>query len=86
MYHFVFPLRYKRSVITEEIEESLKDIGLKISERYEINFVEIGYESDKVHFLVQSVPSLSVSEITRKLKSITTKQLFQRHPEIKEKL
>jgi len=86
LYHFVFPLRYKRSVITEEIEESLKDIGLKISERYEINFVEIGYESDKVHFLVQSVPSLSVSEITRKLKSITTKQLFQRHPEIKEKL
>jgi len=51
-----------------------------------MNFVEIGYESDHVHFLVQSVPSLSVSEIARKLKSNTAKQLFQRHPEIKVKL
>ena len=86
LYHFVFPLKYRRSVITEEIGESLKEICKGISERYEINFVEIGYESDHVHFLVQSVPHLSVSEITRKLKSITAKQLFQHHPEMKVKL
>ncbi len=86
LYHLVFPLKYRRSVITEEIGESLKDICIEISERHEMNFVEIGYESDHVHFLVQSVPSLSVSEIARKLKSITAKQLFHRHSEIKAKL
>ena len=59
---------------------------MQISERYEIHFVEIGYESDYVHFLVQSVPKLSVSEIVRTIKSITVKQLFQRHPEIEAKL
>ena len=80
------PLKYRRSVITEEIGERLKDICIEISERYEMNFVEIGYKSDHVHFLVQNVPSLSVSEIARKLKSNTAKQLFQRHPEIKVKL
>ena len=86
LYHLVFPLKYRRSVITKEIGESLKDICIEISERYEINFVEIGYEPDHVHFLVQSVPSMSLSEIAMKLKSITAKQLFQRHPEIKAKL
>jgi REP element-mobilizing transposase RayT len=86
LYHLVLPLKYRRSVITEEIGESLQAICIEMSERYEINFVEIGYESDHVHFLVQSVPSLSVSEIAKKLKSITAKQLFQRHPEIKAKL
>ena len=64
----------------------MKKICIEISERYEINFVEIGYEPDHVYFLVQSVPSLSVSVITRKLKSITAKQLFQKHLEIKVKL
>ena len=39
-----------------------------------------------VHFLVQSVPSYSVSKMIRMLKSITAKQLFQRFPEIKAKL
>ncbi len=86
LYHLVCPLKYRKSVITKEIGESLQEICLQISERYEINFVEIGYESDHVHFLVQSVPNLNVSEITKTIKSITAKQLFQKHPEIKAKL
>lgn len=86
LYHIVCPLKYRKEVITKEIGESLKEICLEISERYEIHFVEIGYESDHVHFLVQSVPGLSVSEITRTIKSITAKQLFNRHPEIEAKL
>ena len=86
LYHIVCPLKYRRDVITNEIGESLKEICLQISERYEIHFIEIGYEPDHVHFLVQSVPTMNVSEITRAIKSITAIQLFQRHPEIKAKL
>ena len=48
-----------------------------------MNFVAFGYEIDRVPFLLNSVPSISVSDLTKKLKSITAKQLFQRHPEIK---
>jgi REP element-mobilizing transposase RayT len=86
LYHLVFPLKYRKSAITKEIGEGLKDICLEISERYELHFIEIGYESNHVHFLVQSVPNYSVSKMIRMLKSITAKQLFQRFPEIKAKL
>jgi REP element-mobilizing transposase RayT len=86
LYHLVFPLKYRKKVITKEIGESLKEICFEISERYEVHFIKIGYEPDHVHFLVQSVPSICVSEIVRILKSISAKQLFQRHPEIKAKL
>jgi REP-associated tyrosine transposase len=86
LFHIVCPLKYRREVITSEIGESLKEICLQISERYEIHFIEIGYEPDHVHFLVQSVPTMDVSEIARSIKSITAKRLFQRHPEIKAKL
>jgi len=86
LYHLVFPIKYRKAIITQSIGESLKDICIEISKRYEINFIEIGYEPDHVHFLVQSIPSISVTEITMSLKSITAKQLFQRHPEIKAEL
>ena len=86
LYHIVCPLKYRNGVITEEIGVTLKEICLGISERYEIHFIEIGYEIDHVHFLVQSVPKLSVSGIARTIKSITAKQLFQRHPEIELEL
>ena len=85
LYHIVCPLKYRRDVITNDIGESLKEICLQISERYEIHFIEIGYEPDHVHFLVQSVPTMNLSEIIRAIRSITAKQLFQRHPEFKVK-
>ena len=86
LYHLVFPLKYRKKVITEEIGEGLKEICIEISERYEINFVEIGYEEDHVHFLVQSVPMVSVQSIVQKLKSLTAREIFSRNPEVKHVL
>ena len=82
----VFPIKYRKSVITEEVGQSLKQICLDLSERYEIHFVEIGYEADHGHFLIQSVPTLSVSKIVRSVKSITAKEIFRRHRLVQERL
>ena len=35
-----------------------------------------------VHFLVQSVPKLSLTKIIRTIKSITAKEIFARYPEV----
>ena len=86
LYHIVIPLKYRKKVINKEVGETLIDLCFGISERYEVQFVEVGYESDHVHFLVQSVPSYSVSKMVTMLKSITAKELFRLHPEIKEML
>ncbi|MDR1054517.1 MAG: IS200/IS605 family transposase [Prevotellaceae bacterium] len=77
LYHIVLPIKYRRLVITEVLGKSLREICMEISARYEINFVEIGYESDHVHFLIQSILKYSVSEIVMKLKSLTAKRLTQ---------
>ena len=86
LYHIVLPIKYRRKVITDIIGGSLKSICMEISARYEINFIEIGYESDHVHFLLQSIPTYSVSEIVIKFQSITALELIKKHPEIKEQL
>ena len=86
MYHLVLPLKFRRKAITASVGKTLKAICLGIEERYEIFFLEIGYEEDHVHFLVQSVPTNCVDEIVRVVKSITAKELFKRHPEVKKKL
>jgi len=86
LYHMVFPIKYRRSVISKEVGESLKQICIEISEQYEIHFVEIGYEGDHIHFLTQSVPKLNVSKIVGSVKSITAKEIFRRHPIVKEQL
>ena len=77
LYHLVFPLKYRRKAISEKVGETLKKICLDISARYEVEFIEIGYEKDHVHFLVQSVPSYPVTKMVTMLKSIMGKELFR---------
>ena len=86
LYHFVCPAKYRRIVFSINVEQSLKEICLEISKRYDIAFIEIGTDQDHVHFLIQSVPMESPTKIIRTVKSITAKEIFKRQPEVKQKL
>lgn len=86
MYHIVCPTKYRRKVISEKVDRTLKQICLEIEERYDIYFLEIGADRDHVHFLVQTIPKYSVTQLIKIIKSITAKQIFAQCPEIKEKL
>jgi len=86
LYHLVCPIKYRRSVLSDEVEISLIEVCKNISSRFEIHFVEIGADENHVHFLIQSVPMMSVKSIAQTVKSITAKELFRLHPEVKQKL
>jgi putative transposase len=86
MYHFVLVAKYRRIVITDEVDALLRDICLEISKRFEIRFLEIGVEGDHVHFLIQSVPTYSPTNIVTKVKSIIAREIFLKVPSVKKKL
>ena len=86
LYHYVCPANYRRVVFSEAVDRSLKEVCIEISKRYEIEFIEIGTDKDHVHFLIQSVPMMSPTQIMRTVKSITAKEIFRLHPEVKQKL
>lgn len=84
LYHLVCPVKYRRDAITAEVAETLKKVCLEISKRYEIHFVEIGVDEDHAHFLLQSVPMMLPSSMVQIIKSITAKEVFSKHPEVKK--
>lgn len=73
-------------MFNKTVDESMKDICLEISKRYEIRFLEIGIDKDHVHFLVQSVPKQSPTQIITTVKSLTAREIFRKHPEVKQQL
>ena len=83
LYHLVFPTKYRRKVITSEVEETLKQLCIGISQRYEIKILELGSDEDHVHFLIQSVPNTSITRIVTVLKSITAQEIYKTHQEVK---
>jgi len=86
LYHLVFPAKYRRAVIDEKVDACLKGMCLEIAKRYEISFLEIGTDKDHVHFLVQSVPTYSVTKLVRVIKSLTAREIFRSCPEVKKQL
>jgi putative transposase len=83
LYHLVCPAKYRRKIFSEEVTKSLLLICFEITEKHEIEFLEIGTDAEHVHFLIQGIPRMSPSEIVRVVKSITGREIFRLHPEVK---
>ena len=86
MYHFVSTVKYRKNLLTKEIENTIKTICQEISERYEIIFLEIVTDQNHIHFLIQGVPKLSPTQIITIVKSILAREIFKIHPEVKKQL
>ncbi|WP_269621401.1 IS200/IS605 family transposase [Zhongshania sp. BJYM1] len=86
MYHLIFPAKYRRVVFDEKVDAELKVVCLEIEERYQVKFLEIGTDKDHVHFLVQSVPTYSVTKLVTMIKSLTAREIFRRCPHVKKQL
>ena len=86
LYHLVCPAKYRRKIFSQEVSKSLLEVCFDISVKYEIEFIEVGSDNDHVHFLIQGIPSMSPSEIVRIVKSITAREIYRRHPEVKAML
>ena len=86
LYHMVFPAKYRRVVFDVSVDQVLREVCLDIEKRYQIKFLEIGTDEDHVHFLVQSVPTYSVTKIVTTIKSVTARQIFRLCPEVKKQL
>jgi len=72
LYHLVFPAKYRRAVFDVKVDAELKAVCLDIE--------------DHVHFLVQSVPTYSVTKLVTMIKSLTAREIFRRCPYVKKQL
>jgi len=86
LYHLVFPAKYRRAVFDKNVDTVLKEACLGIEDRYQLKFLEIGTDKNHVHFLVQSVPTYSVTKIVTLIKSLSAREIFKRCPQVKKQL
>ena len=85
-YHLVFPVKYRKALLSPEVERAVLEISEEIGERYEIEFEQLGFDKDHIHILCSFHPKYSIGEVVRKFKSITGRELFSRFPKLKKDL
>ena len=86
-YHLIWCTEYRRRVLSEKISERLYELLSEIGDEKGFTVVEAKVaELDHVHCFVSAPPKLSVTNIVKYLKGITGRKLFERFPEIRQKL
>ena len=85
-YHLVFTVKYRKALLRNDVERSLFTITHGLAERYEIEIERMGADEDHVHLLVSFHPKYSIGSTVNLYKSVTAKQLFKRHPELRTEL
>lgn len=86
-YHIVWSTKYRRKVLTSEIETRLKEILVNVAQEkgFEIVEIEVGAK-DHVHVFVSAKPKISISYIVKMMKGISGKLLLKEFPEISKEL
>ena len=85
-YHIVFPVKYRKALLRNEVERSLHEISKEIEERYDLEIEKLGADLNHVHLLCSFHTKYSIGQTVRLYKNITAKQLFKRHPELRKEL
>ena len=85
-YHFVWIPKYRKLVLKGPVAESLKTVFYNIADRYELEIDTLEVMSDHVHLFLIAPPKYSPSQVVQILKSISARELFSRHPELRKEL
>jgi len=86
MYHLVCAVKYRRGVLTETVTDTIVNVCMEITEKYGIEFIEIGTDVNHIHYLIQTLPKYSPTQIVTMIKSLTARIIFKVNPEVKQKL
>ena len=82
-YHLVMCVKYRRKVLQGEVTKLIKEILASLAEKIGITIIEMEMGLDHIHILFKSKPTHQPSKVVNSLKSVSTRKLFQKHPEIK---
>ena len=82
----MFPVKYRKALLTESIVQKIKEIAKELEERYGLEIEQLGCDQDHIHLLVSLHPKYAPGQFVRLFKSITAKQLFKSFPELRKEL
>ncbi|WP_258112661.1 IS200/IS605 family transposase [Alicyclobacillus sp. SP_1] len=85
-YHVVWCPKYRRRVLTSEVEERLKAILHEVAEERQAEIIELEVMPDHVHLLVEVDPQFGIHRLVRLMKGRSSHHLREEFPWLKKRL
>ena len=85
-YHVVFPVKYRKALLDEEVAAIIEDTAAEIAERFPIEMEAIGTDKNHIHLLCSAHPKMALGRIVQIFKRLTAREIFRRKPAVKRVL
>ena len=85
-YHLAWAPKYRKWILRDQVRETAKELFRDILEARDCEIEELEMAEDHVHIFTSIPPKYSIGAIVRKLKCISAREIFRRHPEVKREL
>ena len=85
-YHVVFCTKYRRGVLTDGIEQRLKELVFLRQEDWSYSVLEIEVMADHVHLVVDVDPYVGIYCVVNHIKGFTSRKLREEYPILKRRL
>lgn len=83
--HLILVCKYRKKLLEQGIEANIKDIIRDIENNSDFDIIEMETDIDHIHLMIQYIPKVSISSIINRVKSITTKRIWNLHQQILQK-
>ena len=81
IYHLVLVTKFRRKSLTAEILDRMQEIIKQLLFKWECDLIEFGGESDHVHVLFETHPSVDLSKLVNNIKTVTSRRLRSEYKE-----
>ena len=86
-YHFVWIVKYRKDLLFDSaLKETVKKVLLEIGDRHGFELESIGTDGNHVHLFLGASSRYSPARIVEILKSLSAREVFRLHPEVKKEL
>lgn len=85
-YHLVFCTKYRRKVLTGEVDSRLKAIIGEIAAEKGFTISNLETDADHVHLFVSAPPHVPISQIAKWVKGISALRLLRSVPALKKRM
>lgn len=85
-YHVVWCSKYRRKVLTDDIDTRLKELIQSICAEIDAEIFELEVEPDHVHLLLEVDPQYGINKAVRHIKGTTSHILRSEFPSLRSRL
>lgn len=77
-YHLIFVCKYRKKLLVDKgVIEHVKRLSKEICEQHKVNIKYMEVDKDHIHYMIETIPNINLSDLVRTMKSYTTYHMWE---------